>query len=293
MIAISCTPKQPAKLTQIQERKSTVVAIVADTPIKQSDLWNDLIESNNGQIFDEYVLGIIIKTELRRQGLKLLGSDIKAEETLIQNALNTKNQKAVEYALQIRGIGISRLKTLYERSAGLRKLISKDIRVTEESSRQMFEITYGPFADVSIIIVPNRNQATKAKNALKQGLVFHDVAKKFSNDSTANVGGDIGLISLADPAWPTSIRETLSVMTNGGVSDPVLINNQWAILRLNNLVLEKPTVRYQDVKEKMELLATRAQERMLMERLVRTLRKKYRPIIFDETIQKQSSFYSD
>ena len=291
MTAISCTTKHPVKLQVNQERKSTVVAIVADTTIKQSDLWNDLIESNNGQIFDEYVLGIIIKKELQRQGLKLSASDIKAEENLIQETFNLNNPKAAEYALQVRGIGTSRTKALYERSAGLRKLISTDVKVTEESIRQMFEITYGPFANASIIFAPNRELATKAKNALKQGLDFHDVAKRFSNDSIANLMGDISLISLADPTWPNSIRETLSLMSNGDVSDPVLINNQWAVIRLNSLVLERPTIRYQDVKEKMRKLAEQLQERMLMERLVNIFRKKYRPIIFDETIQKQSGFY--
>jgi parvulin-like peptidyl-prolyl isomerase len=152
----------------------------------------------------------------------------------------------------------------------------------------MFAIVHGPRYPVRIIVVTTRTEAGHVFETLQNGDSFSEVAIQQSIDSSSVTGGRVSAISCADPSWPAPIRESISTLGVGEISPPIFIGDRWAIINVTDEP-STPSVQFRDVENKMRELATRTQERFLMENLAQRLIKNSTMKIFDKDLQKISS----
>ena len=91
-------------------------------------------------------------------------------------------------------------------------------------------------------------------------------------------------VSRADPSYPEAMRKTLWSLKPGEISPPVLMDNQYAVIML---VKEIPgdDVTFEDVRAEMDRFARLEQERVLMDRLARSLMTDISVTIFDESLK--------
>ncbi|MFC3624676.1 peptidylprolyl isomerase [Vogesella amnigena] len=96
------------------------------------------------------------------------------------------------------------------------------------------------------------NRILQVQDRLKRGTKFEDLAKQFSEDGTAALGGDLGWLSDGDTV--PDFERTFHALKAGEVSEPVKTPFGWHILRLDE-------VRSQNVSEERERLGLKQQLR--------------------------------
>jgi parvulin-like peptidyl-prolyl isomerase len=141
-----------------------------------------------------------------------------------------------------------------ERNAHLRKLVEKDLRITEETLREEFARRYGARVVVRHIQILQRDSRglNEALELLARGSDFADVAQQLSrNADTAARGGEMDPFTFDDPEIPAAIREAAFSLKEGGVSNPVLAGQFLHILKLERRIPTDQT-RFEDKREALE-----------------------------------------
>ncbi len=255
------------------------------TSIRKEDLWVALIELGGKEALDDFALNISLESELQSRGLEIYPKDIQEEENLFFALDSNLNTDMLTNMLQKKGIGNIRKKQLLWRNAALRKLIKDQVIITDDAVLRMFSIVHGAAYPSRIIVISTLDEANKIVKQLKSGIPFSDVAIEESIDSSAIAGGRVNPISIADPIWPSPIREVISTIDIHSISDPIFIGDRWVILQVTDIPIVSNTT-FNDAEFEMRQLATLAQERFLMESLAQSLSEKNTIKIIDADLKR-------
>jgi parvulin-like peptidyl-prolyl isomerase len=116
------------------------------------------------------------------------------------------------------------------------------------------------------------------------GATFAEVAVARSTDASAGRGGLLEPIGRQDPRYPEGMRTTLWSLRLGEISDPVMLNSQYALLRLESEI-PGDGVALDDVRPQMERLARLQLERAAMDGKARSLLAETDVVIFDPPLR--------
>ncbi len=235
-----------------------VIAIINDDIVTLKEVERYVRVEQEGKFVsvNEYFRNIQIRERINtfiddvliRQQAKKLKMDVTDRE-VNQIIENVKKQNLVteeQFREQLRREGISyndffegvRMNVL--RSRVLTRVISPDIKVTEEMLRQYFEqhkeeLRGKEFRCQQIFVSGQRPDASKraaaAYESLQQGKPFAQVAKEFSDDPSAEQGGDIGSVR-SDELMPM-LRAALGQIAVGQYTPVVATPYGFHILKLN------------------------------------------------------------
>ena len=279
------SPEAPAS-APIAEPAERPLALIGHDRITQVDLWPRLLEASGSEVIDDLTLSIAVEQALRDQGIFLKAEDLTAERLILLETMSASSPPAMlDTLLARRGLGPSRADDLLRRTAGLRKLVQGDVKITPAAIAGMYDITWGPRTPSRIIVTANREEAMSAAQEIRGGAAFTDVAVRCSVDASADRGGLVEPINHADPAWPQAIRTTLAALPSMGVSPPMLVKNRWVMIQRIGESSMEPAPPLADVEPEVRRLARLAQERVLMERLARRLSSAIDVSIYDEAVR--------
>src|SRR5690606_35100039 len=104
-------------------------------------------------------------------------------------------------------------------------------------------------------------------------------------DPSGAGGGLLPPLSHADPSYPAVIRNMLVTLEPGQVSNPVAIENGYAILKLERKIAAE-NVKFDDVKEGLSLNVRRQEEQIQMRQLARTLLAQAEVVVLDPTLKE-------
>lgn len=278
-----------ALLTGCQSQPSSATQPAAGTPKAQPDLgpvayingqavtWaqlqTPLIEAGGGQVLHELMMDRAVEERLAQRGLRVSEDDIEAEQQFLRDTLHRDPDQAQRLLNELRGrrgLGEWRYARLLWRNAGMRKLVRDDVVVTDELLRQAYDERYGDRYEARLIVVGSTVDANNIVRQARDGADFADLALRHSTDSSRLNGGLIPPISPADTTYPQAVRDSVSGMSPGDVSDPILLDDQFAILKLERKI-DAQQVRFDDVRPELERLARRGVEQVQMQRLVRDI----------------------
>ena len=263
------------------------MAILHATSIRQEDLWPSLVELGGQEILDDHILDLALTSELGRLGLTVHPTDTHAEKQYLETLTSEIDEESIDNLLEDKGYGHVRTSKLLWRNAALRKLIKNQVSISSEAIQRMFSIVHGPSYPARIIVVSTLEEAAIIGLSIQQGHTFSDIAIANSIDPSSSRGGRVEPISVANPIWPASIREVISTIEKGSISDPIFIGDRWVILQ----VTDEPIVsnaEFKNVEPEMKRLATFAQERFLMERLAQSLLAKTKVKVIDTDLKRSS-----
>lgn len=270
----------------VRPSKSPVVAIVSGHAIHRQEMWPQLIEASGSEILLEISLGHAIEDALANAGLpRVTEEEVESEKTLLLRTLLEDDLGNLESILADRGFGENRLRELCQRTAGLRKLVQPNIVVTDDSINRMYSLIHGPKYPAKIIVTSTLEEASDAIQRITDGESFSAVAATISIDQSASRGGYINPISLADPLWPTGVREIIGSMRIGECSSPILIKDRWMIITKTGNPTST-TAKLPEVRQEMRTLSTLAMEQLEMERLSESLLSRISSTILDPHIQR-------
>lgn len=271
------------------------VALIDGRTITLEQLRPALIEAAGAEVLEEALLDDLLAREAEARQLVISREQIDAEkslllETFTGNGLARSPDEAARLLQSIRaarGLGDARFAALLKRNATLRALVAPDVSITESAIDQARELRYGQRYSARLIVVPTAAQATEALEALNKGEEFSQLAARISIDPSAERGGVLEPISIADPAYPSGVRAALRTLQEGAVSQPIAIDQGFAILRLDD-TLPATTPPADDVAARplLERDVRTQQERLLMNQLARRMLESASISIMDRTLDE-------
>jgi parvulin-like peptidyl-prolyl isomerase len=247
-----------------------------------------LTEIAGAQALDELELDARIDKALAEAGRSVGQDQIERERQLLIDQLSDDPNRAMRLLDELRtrrGLGPRRFDALLRRNAALRALVADSIEVTPAMEQQQFELLYGERRQARIIVLPSLFDAQRALEDLSRGTVaFNDLAVSRSTDSSAVRGGLLEPISRADATYPDGLRRALWELAPGQISRPILLDDDYAILRLERIVPADGSASFDARRHQMAQMARLAQERLAMDRLALDLVSNAQISIFDDAL---------
>lgn len=229
------------------------MAVVGKQEISNSDWVNELKQKHGQQVLTEMINRQVVIQEAKRLGIEVDEKQVQSEMDKLADSYGS--DQSFDDALK-KEAGTSKQEVLEEIRYHmlLEEIATKDIVIDDKEMRNFYdshseEFNHPPRAHLSIITIASREEAEQVRNELNQGANFSTLAKERSIDSlTAGNGGDMGWISLVDEAVPATIREEAESLSVGKYSQPISIDEGFAIIRVEDY--KKPVqLSYEDAKD--------------------------------------------
>lgn len=270
----------------VDERRPA--AIWDDIVIEWSDLRPRLAERSGGSVLEEMLLDRRLERLLRERGISLSQAQIAAEEAILRESLDPDPSRAdslLRSLRQVQGLSTLRWNDLLRRNAAMRALVADEVRVTDEAVAAALDAAHGAKRRGRIISVPDARSAEKVASLLAGGASFAEVAVEHSTDRSAERGGLLAPVSRLDPSYPSSFRNALWSLPIGGRSDPLLLDQSWVFILCEGEIPADPRLHSEAAREQARQAVRRAQERLLMENLARSLlRDASSATVFDDAL---------
>ncbi|MDY7107801.1 MAG: peptidylprolyl isomerase [Planctomycetota bacterium] len=275
------------------EPTSTVVdarpaALVNGRSILWGELRPILSEAAGDRALQEIILDRRLAELTDERNIIITADDEAAEQRRLLTTLSDDPNTAVRLLDELRdrqNLGPHRYRALLRRNAMLRALVRDRVQITGGAVAQMYDARHGPRRQARLITVGDLAAARAALDRIEAGAFFGDVAVEISTDRSAPRGGLLEPVSRSDPSYPRSLREAIWALPEAGeVSSPILLDNGYAIVQLVREV-EGDDVPIDDVRQELERLVRLNQERILMDRLARTILADASVTIFDDSLQ--------
>lgn len=287
--------KAPAQISTQSNPSSTIppvgnqpIAYVAGQPITTQALLTRLIQNHGGETLTEVVLDELLQRRLSERGLLISQDLIDAERRLLLEELSPDADQAVRLMRELqrsRGMTQARFRQTLWRNAAMRAIVRPTIQIQGQMVQQAFEMEYGDLLEARIITTASLREIQQVQAQLRSGEAFGDLALRLSTDPTRDRGGLLAPLSHADPSYPAAIRNTLVSLEPGQVSQPVAIENGYAILKLERKIAGE-NVKFDDVKEALTSRVQRQQEQIQMRQLARTLLGQAEVVVLDPTLKE-------
>jgi len=268
----------------------TAVALLRNESITLADVRTALLEARGAEVLADLILDRMIARRLAESGMRVADADVEEEKRLFLASLSddaNEAQRLVNDIRDRRGLGPTRFAAMMRRSAGLRKLVQTEVEVTEAAIDQAYALEYGPQYQCRLIVVSNLREAGRIVNEARAGTAFTDLVVAHSTDSSRAQGGLLPPISPADSTFPQSVRAVVKGMSPGQISDPVNIDNGFAILKCES-VTPASNVSKAAVRSELEQRVRRNVEGMLMDQQARSMLRQARGslVILDATLKR-------
>jgi hypothetical protein len=256
-------------------------------PIYPEQFDGLMVELSGKRALQELVLDRMLARELARSGRVLDPGAEDREQAILLMALDEDPDRAIRLLQEVRirdGLGQERYAALLRRNAILRMLVEDQIQISEDSIIAAWDRNHGPRRVARVLVVESLAETADIQRQLEAGIPFAELAASRSNDPSASTGGLVDPISRLDPSWPTSFREVLWSIEPGTVSTPVLVGENYVIVKC---LEERPGdgIQLEAVREESELVVRRARERLLMDTTARALLEDASIDIIDSKLQ--------
>ncbi len=279
---------RPGDLTVATYIDARPAALVEGRVVQWGELRPLLNEAAGATILQEVILDRMLQAELERTGRTVNDNDVDRERQLFFETLNPDPDVAVRLARELRarqGLGRQRLYLLLRRNAGLRAIVRDRVVISEQAVFLTYEVQHGPTRRARLMVLPTLALAQAAIDRVNAGEFFGDVATEISTDASAARGGLLARISQADATYPQAMREGLWVLEPGGISSPILLSSEYAVLMLIEEV-EGDGVSLKEVRSVIERQVQLNQERLLMDQEARRLLSNASITIIDATLKE-------
>lgn len=249
---------------------SSTPATIDGVAVTWDELLPILSETAGGAALEEVVFDRLLEREARRAGISITKADTEREESLLAESIGRATGaddqtigRLLSGVRESRGLGPGRYTALLVRTATLRRLVAGDVRVTNASVEQMYQIRYGERFRARLVTTGSEMTAELVRQRALGGEPFGEIAAELSTDSSAERGGVIEAISPADPTYPSGLRAALRALAPGELSPIIALDGGYAVVRLEERIEPDP-VALASVREELEGAVRLRQERLAM-----------------------------
>ncbi len=264
---------------------SAALAYLNDQPIAWQEMQKPLLETAGGLVLGELVLEREVIRRLRNQGSQITSDMVERERRLLAQSMSTDPNEAARLLRRLRhSRGEDRFERRLRINAGLRALVQDQVSISDAAVRKAYQQVYGPAYEARLIVVPTMPEANRLLGRLRAGASFIDTAVAVSTDVSAPRGGMLPPINAADDSYPLAVRTALGNMQPGQISEPVVVENGFAILRLDRKI-PASNVSLSQVRSQMEARVRRQVEQVLATQQARTILQDVQLTIMNPALQ--------
>lgn len=223
------------------------LAYVDGSMIPREEVVDLLMKTHGLDALQQLILLRLAKKEAERLGIKLTQRDLDAEwlsalerispdDPDLPPAENRRNREnALRFVLEQRGLTEAEFRLSTDRNAYLRKILERDIIVSEDTLREEYDRTYGARVEIRHIeiAVNDRARLGEVQTLMQRGESFDQIARRISQNAlTAPGGGLLAPFTFDDQDIPSAMRDKAFSMTPGEVSNPIRVDQVYQIMKL-------------------------------------------------------------
>ncbi|SFS95097.1 peptidyl-prolyl cis-trans isomerase [Paenibacillus sp. 453mf] len=263
--------------SQMQAQEETV-ARIAGQDVSEEE-WVNLLKARYGKnMLTEMLNRRAVLEEAKENGLSITEAEVEAELEETMEGYTSEEAYYKEMLTQF-GLSIEDLKAEATYHILLEKIATAGIEVSEAEVEQYYEEhldSYTPSRqfDLSMIQVNDAGTAEQVMSRLEQGESFEALAQELSTDEySKDAKGSLGLIDEDDPFQPEAMMDVARELDIGEAAGPLLIDDAYIIIRLNDINEENAPTREQAMEEIRRMLALN--EAGPLSEVEKSLRNKY------------------
>lgn len=245
--------------SQMQDQEETV-ARIAGQDVSEEE-WVNLLKARYGKnMLTEMLNRRAVLEEAKEKGLTITEEEVEAELEETMEGYTSEDAYYKEMLTQF-GLSIDDLKAEATYHILLEKIATAGIEVSEAEVEQYYEEhldSYTPSRqlDLSMIQVDDAETAEQVMSRLEQGESFEALAQELSTDEySKDTNGRLGLIDEDDPFQPEAMMGAAKELDIGEAAGPILIDDAYIIIRLNDVNEENALTREQAMEEIRRMLA--------------------------------------
>ena len=231
---------QPTPMT----RAPDVVAAVNDKELTREELADLTINLYGQVVLEQLIQQEVVRQKAEKQGVTATPEEISAftkervelEIRDLARRLGLKETDDAETQLEKLGTSVEQLSesarkrlephVWYEIVS--RKLLRREIEITEQDLREEFKARFGAKVRVRQVVLASREEAEKVLNKLRMGAEFDKIAQELSIDRiTRSRGGEM-------PALPvgSEVGQAVAALKPGEIGDVVEIEGRFHVFQL-------------------------------------------------------------
>jgi len=225
-------------------RAPDVVAAVNDKELTREELADLTINLYGQVVLEQLIQQEVVRQEAEKQGVTATPEEISAftkervelEIRDLARRLGLKETDDAETQLEKLGTSVEQLSesarkrlephVWYEIVS--RKLLRREIEITEQDLREEFKARFGAKVRVRQVVLASREEAEKVLNKLRMGAEFDKIAQELSIDRiTRSRGGEM-------PALPvgSEVGQAVAALKPGEIGDVVEIEGRFHVFQL-------------------------------------------------------------
>lgn len=264
-----------------------VPALVNGEPIGWDELRSTLAEAGGANAVSEIALERVLEQEMGRRGLTLAPDAVDKELEYLLAEIGTPGADARTMLDQVRaqrGLGETRFARLLRRSAMLRALAQETVSVETREVDLAERIRYGERRRSLVIVTPTEREASDLRGQIltAQGDIrdaFMARAAEHSIDASASRGGQLGVVSPVDPAYPEALRGAIERTPPGGLTPILAIDAGFAFAMVTEIVPGENSPPGE--RDRIERELRRRKERLEMDRIATRLMDQAKITVLD------------
>lgn len=273
------SPSAPARADTAQAPASPALASVTRAPLTLADFTAPLLEAAGAEVLEELALERLVNAQLAERDLALPPDAREQELARLLDAVDADTGLATDDAARLldlyrarQGLGPDRFERRLRTTAALRLLVGPQ-PVTDAEVDLALTIRTGPRVVIRLLQARDRATIDRARADLlaapDRPQRFAQLAESASIHPSSASGGRLEPLSLADPAFPLALRNALTPLNPGDLTQVVDADGLYHLALLER-VLPASTATPPPRDAVREQLA-RYKQRLEMDRLARSL----------------------
>jgi len=249
-----------------------VAAMINDQKITLRELAEECLERHGTDVLEGSLNRKLIEQALRKKNIDITDEDVNAEvarAALSMGKLKTNGEPDVEAWLDYvtKGENISRKVYLRDEvwpSAGLKKLVGDNVKITQEDLQRGYDANYGPKAQCRAIVVNSHRRGLEVWEKARDNMTvenFGDLAEQYSIEAGSRaLRGEVPPIQ-KNGGQPLLEKEAFALKP-GQISGVICVGNTWVILFCEGFTKpidtnfeEVKDMLYRDIHEKKQRIA--------------------------------------
>jgi len=257
------------------------------------ELHQWLIRAHGADAGLQLVATAIVEQAAGREQITVTQADIDDEQVLtikrmVPDAEPSQYETILNQVLTRKQYPRVTWNTMIRRNAYLRKMASRQLKITDEMLTAEWNNRYGLKVQIRLIQCESLADARKILELKAGGESFEDLARKYSMlADLAEVGGLLPPFSRDDRSIPEAIRRAAFDLADGQISEIVRVSGYFNLIQRVKSIPPETDVKFVDVKEQLRRDLSDRLTWQMMERILNDLRMQSDVVWIDPLLTEQ------
>lgn len=216
--------------------KEKVVATVDGKSITKDELYDELVKAGGKTALNLLIENEVIDLELKKRNITI--TDDEVDLAVENTAYLYGGEEGLKASMLQSGLTEEMFRNNTKKLLSLKKIMSKEIEVTEEEIEQYFDENKERFFDmderveVHVILVDEEAEAESIIEELEADADFAELAEQYSEHNSAEAGGNVGFVT--KDILPDALASATFALEIDEISEPIYTEAGYHIVKVTD-----------------------------------------------------------